>query len=98
MCRGGRAASMQAAGCLLDNLLAARDDDGRGMSDLRLRDELMTLLVAGQETCAPLSLMLEYLFGSHPVIAAAALNRCVTSLVQHSCRPQYLLDNSEHAA
>ncbi|MFN8152024.1 MAG: cytochrome P450 [Solirubrobacterales bacterium] len=33
-------------------LLAARDEDGRPMSDEELRDELMTLLVAGHETTA----------------------------------------------
>jgi len=33
---------------LLDNLMAATDDAGAGMSDASLRDELMTLLVAGQ--------------------------------------------------
>lgn len=33
-------------------LLAARDDEGRPLSDAELRDELMTLLVAGHETTA----------------------------------------------
>jgi cytochrome P450 family 135 len=33
-------------------LLAARDEDGRPLSDQELRDELMTLLVAGHETTA----------------------------------------------
>lgn len=33
---------------LLDNLLLARDEEGTGMADAALRDELMTLLVAGQ--------------------------------------------------
>jgi cytochrome P450 len=33
-------------------LLAARDEDGRPLSDSELRDELMTLLVAGHETTA----------------------------------------------
>jgi cytochrome P450 len=33
-------------------LLLARDEDGRGLSDAELRDELMTLLVAGHETTA----------------------------------------------
>ena len=41
---------------LLDRLLDARDDgedgDGAGMDDTSLRDELMTLMVAGQETSA----------------------------------------------
>jgi cytochrome P450 len=33
-------------------LLAARDEDGRGLSDGDLRDELKTLLIAGHETTA----------------------------------------------
>jgi cytochrome P450 len=37
---------------VLSMLLLARDDQGRGMSDAELRDELMTLLVAGHETTA----------------------------------------------
>jgi cytochrome P450 len=37
---------------ILSLLLAARHDDGQPMSDRELRDELMTLLVAGHETTA----------------------------------------------
>ena len=37
---------------LLSMLMAARDEDGRGMSDEELRDELITLLFAGHETTA----------------------------------------------
>ena len=37
---------------MLSMLIQARDEDGRGMSDQELRDELMTLLVAGHETTA----------------------------------------------
>ena len=37
---------------VLSVLLRARDDDGRAMTDLELRDALMTLLVAGHETTA----------------------------------------------
>jgi cytochrome P450 family 135 len=37
---------------VLSLLLAARDEDGRPLSDAELRDELMTLLVAGHETTA----------------------------------------------
>jgi cytochrome P450 family 135 len=37
---------------VLSMLLQARYEDGRGMSDEELRDELMTLLVAGHETTA----------------------------------------------
>jgi cytochrome P450 len=37
---------------VLSLLLAAKDEEGNGMSDVELRDELMTLLVAGHETTA----------------------------------------------
>ena len=37
---------------VLSLLLQARHDDGSAMSDEELRDELMTLLVAGHETSA----------------------------------------------
>lgn len=37
---------------ILSLLLAAHDEDGRPMTDAELRDELMTLLVAGHETTA----------------------------------------------
>ncbi len=46
---------------ILGMLLEARDEEGRPMTDVELRDELMTLLVAGHETtatmlCWPLAL------------------------------------------
>src|SRR5262245_23110231 len=37
---------------ILSLLLQARDEEGRGMSDTELRDELVTLLLAGHETTA----------------------------------------------
>jgi cytochrome P450 len=39
-------------GDVLSLLLRARDEDGGGMSDVELRDELMTMLLAGHETTA----------------------------------------------
>ena len=39
-------------GDLLSMLLAARDDDGRPMSEKQLRDEVITLFLAGHETTA----------------------------------------------
>ena len=37
---------------ILSLMMAARDEDGKPMTDLELRDELITLLVAGHETTA----------------------------------------------
>lgn len=39
-------------GDLLDMLLAARDEENTGMTDKQLRDEVMTLFLAGHETTA----------------------------------------------
>lgn len=39
-------------GDLLGSLITAKDEDSTGMDDVSLRDELMTLLIAGQETSA----------------------------------------------
>jgi cytochrome P450 len=47
-----RRASGELGDDLLGMLLAARDDAGRGMDDHQLRDEVMTLLLAGHDTTA----------------------------------------------
>jgi len=55
---------------VLSMLLAARDEEGRALSDEELRDELMTLLVAGHETTATaLAWTLERL-ARHPSVLA----------------------------
>ena len=38
--------------CLLSDLLALRYDDGRGMSDVEVRDAIVTILAAGHDTTA----------------------------------------------
>ncbi len=50
--RERRAESDQNRQDILSLMMAARYDDGQGMSDEELHDELMTLLVAGHETTA----------------------------------------------
>jgi unspecific monooxygenase len=47
-----RSADISARTDVLARLMAARDEEGQGMSDIELRDEMMTLLVAGHETTA----------------------------------------------
>jgi cytochrome P450 len=47
-----RAAGVDARDDVLSLLLAARDEDGRAPSDAALRDEMVTLLLAGHETTA----------------------------------------------
>jgi cytochrome P450 len=63
-----RRASGEDRGDLLSMLLLAHDTegDGTGMSDLQLRDEAMTLLLAGHETTANLLAWTWYLLSQHP--------------------------------
>jgi cytochrome P450 len=52
---------------LVTMLLAARDaETGKGMSDKQVRDEVMTLLLAGHETTANLLTWTWYLLAQHP--------------------------------
>ena len=55
-------------GDLLSMLLAARDDDGRPMSDRQLRDELITLFLAGHETTAIALSWTLFLLARHPEV------------------------------
>jgi cytochrome P450 len=61
-----RHASGDDEGDLLSMLLEARDEDGTRMSDKQLRDEVMTLFLAGHETTALALSWSWYLLASHP--------------------------------
>ena len=64
--RAARAAGPDDRGDVLSILLDARDDDGVGMTDRDLRDETMTLVLAGHETTANLLAWTWYLLAQHP--------------------------------
>jgi cytochrome P450 len=53
---------------LLDTLLAARDEGGTHMSDQQLRDEVMTLFLAGHETTSLALAHTIYLLAKHPEV------------------------------
>jgi cytochrome P450 len=54
---------------LLTKLLTARDeDDGQGMSDQQVRDEVLTLFFAGHETTAVGATWALYLLSQHPEV------------------------------
>jgi cytochrome P450 len=65
-----RRASGEDRGDLLSMLLLAQDSEGDGgsMSDVQLRDEAMTLLLAGHETTANLLSWTWYLLSQHPEV------------------------------
>lgn len=58
-------------GDLLGMLLAARDEDGGRMSEDQVRDEVMTLFLAGHETTANALSWTWYLLAEHPEADAA---------------------------
>lgn len=53
---------------LLGALLAARDDDGSAMDDAQLRDECVTLFLAGHETTALALAHVFFLLSKHPAV------------------------------
>ena len=59
-------------GDLLSMLLSARDEEGDGgqMTDQQVRDEVMTLFLAGHETTANALTWTWYLLSQHPDVEA----------------------------
>lgn len=58
------------AGDILSMLLDARDDQGQGMTNQQLRDELMTFIAAGLDTTVLAMTWSCYLLAKHPAVAA----------------------------
>jgi cytochrome P450 len=57
---------------LLSRMLEAQDDEGGTMTDLQLRDEAVTMFVAGHETTANALAFALMLLGDHPEVDARA--------------------------
>jgi cytochrome P450 len=60
-------------GDLLSMLLGARDEDGRGMTDQDVRNQVLTIFVGGSETVANLLSWVWYLLSQHPEVEARLL-------------------------
>ncbi|MFT5193442.1 MAG: cytochrome P450 [Cellvibrionaceae bacterium] len=60
----------QDTGDLLSMLMLAKDEDGSFMSDVEIRDQLLTLFVAGHETTSNAMLWTWYLLSQHPDVEA----------------------------
>jgi cytochrome P450 len=67
---GERRASGRDAGDLLSMLLSARDEDGSRMTDRQLRDEAITLFLAGHETTASTLSWTWWLLAENPAVEA----------------------------
>lgn len=65
-----RQASSEPEEDLLTSLIRAHDDDGTRMSRTMIRDEMVTLFLAGHETTAVSLVWAWYLLALHPIVAA----------------------------
>jgi cytochrome P450 len=71
---------------LLSLLLAARDEDGSGMDDAQLRDEAMTIFLAGHETTANAVAWALYLLSRNPHVRDALEREVDTVLGKRPAR------------
>ncbi len=65
---------------LLGMLLRARDDEGQPMSPRQVRDEIITLLIAGHETVASALTWTWYLLAQNPLVREKLVNEVQTVL------------------
>jgi cytochrome P450 len=75
-----RRSSNQPRGDLLDTLLQVRDSEGQPMNDTQLRDEVMTLFLAGHETTAIALSWACFLLAENPRIEAKLVDELRTVL------------------
>jgi len=85
-----RRAGGEDPGDLLSRLLAAQDDEGTGMTDRHLRDEIVTLLLAGHETTALALTYTFHLLARHPEAEARLLEELNTVLGDRPATPEDL--------
>jgi cytochrome P450 len=85
-----RRASLQERGDLLDTLLKVRDENGAPMSDEQLRDEMMTLFLAGHETTALALSWACYLLAQHPQVEKKLVEELQTVLGDRAPVPEDL--------
>jgi len=78
------------SGDLLSMLLHAHDEDGTRMTDKQLRDEVMTLFLAGHETTALALSWAWYLLSEHPRVEARLLEELKTVIGGRSPRVEDL--------
>lgn len=75
-----RQAHPEDQGDLLSMLIQARDEDGSAMTDEQLRDEAMTIFIAGHETTATTLSWCWYLLSQHPEVEAKLMAELETVL------------------
>ena len=79
-----RRASGQMSGDLLSAFLQTRDDEGIGMTDRQLHDEIMTLFLAGHETTANVLSWTWLLLGQNPEAEQKLIEEKVQQFLQNN--------------
>jgi len=74
------ASSRQDSNDLLSTLMQARDEQGKRMTDNQLRDEVITLFLAGHETTAISLTWTIYLITQHPEVETRIINELDSEL------------------
>ncbi|MCC6454869.1 MAG: cytochrome P450 [Caldilineaceae bacterium] len=67
---GAKDGKVEDRGDLLSMLLLSKDEDGKGLSQAEVRDEVITILLAGHETTSNALTWTFYLLAQHPAVAA----------------------------
>ncbi|HLT11525.1 MAG TPA: cytochrome P450 [Micromonosporaceae bacterium] len=73
-------------------LCAATDDNGRGLSDRRIRDDIMSIFAAGTETTSTALTWLWVVLDANPDIAARLYQEIDTVVGEGPARPEHLPD------
>ncbi|HEX7665280.1 MAG TPA: cytochrome P450 [Polyangiaceae bacterium] len=75
---------------LLSRLLEAQDDEGAKMGDVQLRDEAVTMFVAGHETTANALGFTLMLLGDHPEVDARAYEEVARVLGEKDAKAEHV--------
>jgi cytochrome P450 len=85
---GERRSVAEDRGDLLSMLLFGRDETGTPMADRQVRDEVVTLLLAGHETTALALSWTWYLLGKHPTVAGQVADEVRSVLGSSDATPE----------
>jgi cytochrome P450 len=86
-----RRASGERGEDVLSLLLDAHDEDGATLTDLQIRDEVMTLMFAGHDTTTSTVAFMFYELAHHPEIVARLLNEQDAELAGRAPTPAQLM-------
>lgn len=77
---------------VVSKLLAARDEDGNPLPDTQIRDEVLTLLLAGHDTTALALGYIWYLLADHPQIQTRLIEELERVIGDDTLQPSHLFE------